>query len=120
LKISRKPRNYWNNYDNCYNEAKKYNTISEYQKGSSSAYHAAVKGGWLKEYTWLKASRKPRNYWDNYDNCYNEAKKYNTISEYQKGSSASYRIALKNGWIKDFVWFKNKKNNGQLDLFDSI
>ena len=114
LKLTRKPRNYWN-YEQCYNEAQKYTTVFEFQKRSSSAYHASVKEGWLKGFSWLKLSRKPRNYW-NYEHCYEEAKKYKSIREYQKRSSGSYRIALKNGWIKEFTWFK--KDKGQLSLFD--
>lgn len=116
LKLTRKPRNYWD-HTHCYSEAKKYTKVLDFQKGSSSAYHAAVKGGWLKEYTWLKISRKPRNYW-NYEHCYSEAQKYTSIRAYQRGSSGSYNVAHKNGWVKDYTWFK--KNNGQLDLFDSI
>lgn len=113
LKLTRKPRNYWD-YVRCSQEAHKYTTILEFQKKSSSAYHAAVKGGFLKEFTWLKLSRKPRGYW-NYEHCYEEARKYKSISEYQRGSSASYRTAHKNGWIKDYKWFK--KDYGQLELF---
>lgn len=114
LKLTRKPRNYWD-YEHCYSEAQKYTNVIEFQKDSSSAYNASVKGGWLKDFSWLKLSRKPRNYW-NYEHCYEEAKKYKSIREYQKRSSGSYRIAHKNGWIKEYIWFK--KTNGQLDLFD--
>lgn len=114
LELTRKPRNYWN-YENCYSEAKKYKSILDYQKGSSGSYHAAVKKGWLKDYTWLKLSRKPKNYWD-YDNCFSEAKKYKSIIAYQKGSSGSYNAARKNGWLKDYTWFK--KDINQLELFD--
>lgn len=114
LKLSRKQRNYWN-YEHCYSEAQKYTSVLEFQKRSSGAYHAAVKGGWLKEYSWLKISRKPRNYW-NYEHCYEEAKKYSNISEYQKSSSGSYHAAAKGGWIKDYTWIQ--KQNGQLSLFE--
>ena len=114
LKLTRKQRNYWD-YEHCYSEAQKYTSVLEFQKSSSGAYHAAVKGGWLKEYSWLKISRKPRNYW-NYEHCYEEAKKYNSIRKYQRGSSGSYRVALKNGWLKDYTWFQ--KRDGQLSLFE--
>lgn len=114
LKLTRKPRNYWN-YDNCYSEAKKYNSVLKYQNGSRSSYDSALRNGWLKSFTWLQLSRKPRNYW-NYENCYTEAMKYKNILEYQKGSSGSYNAARKNGWLKDFHWFK--KDTNQLKLFD--
>lgn len=113
LKLTRKPRNYWD-HDRCFEEAKNYSSVYAFQKGNSSAYHAAKKGGWLNKYTWFKPSRKPRGYWD-YEHCYSEAKKYKSIREYQKGSSGSYRVAHKNGWVKDYTWFKKDVN--QLELF---
>ena len=116
LKLTRKPRNYWD-YGHCYSEAQKYVSVLEFQKGSSSAYHSSVKNGWLNEYTWLKISRKPRYYW-NYEHCYEEAKKYTSITEFQKGSSGAYHAAIKGDWLKDYTWFQ--KQNGQLDLFDSM
>lgn len=113
LKLTRKPKNYWN-HDHCNEEAQKYTSVYAFQKGSSSAYHASVKGGWLKEFTWLKLSRKPRGYW-NYEHCYSEAQKYKSIRAFQKGSSGSYRVAHKNGWIKEYTWFRKDVN--QLELF---
>ena len=59
----------------------------------------------------------PAGYWT-YDHCAEESKKYRTLAEWRKKSQTSYNKARDSGWIKEFVWFK--KNQGQLDLFDSI
>ena len=42
------------NYETCIEESKKYKSRTEFQKGSNGAYLAALKNGWLDEYTWLK------------------------------------------------------------------
>lgn len=41
-----KPNGYWN-YEKCYQEALKYKSRNEFQKGCGSAYHAALKNKWL-------------------------------------------------------------------------
>ena len=45
-----KPNGYWNNYEHCYEEAKKYKTKKQFQMGNSSAYTSAWKHGWLDEF----------------------------------------------------------------------
>ena len=100
-----KPDGFWN-YETCYQEAKKYTTRSEFSKGSSGAYNVARKNDWLKEYEWLISLCKPNGFW-NYDNCKEEAKKYKTRNEFQKGSSGAYNVARKNKWLDDFY----PKNN---------
>lgn len=40
--------------------------------------------------------------------CYEEALKWETKSDFQyKGSGAAYRVARKNGWLKNYTWFKS-------------
>ena len=98
--------------ETCYNEAKKYKTRNEFQKGSSSAYKKAWERGWLKEYTWLHYRQtKPAGYWDNYDNCFYEAKKYKNRRRFQRGSMAAYMKARKHGWLDDYTWFDEKQKH---------
>jgi hypothetical protein len=42
-----KPNGWWNNYDNCKEESKKYGNRSEFSKKSPSAYHSSRKNKWL-------------------------------------------------------------------------
>jgi hypothetical protein len=60
----------------------------------------------LKDYTWLEQDRKRRGYWNSYENCYNEALKYSTRSEFKSNCGPAYYSSMKNGWINDFTWIK--------------
>ena len=106
---TRKPNGYWTK-ERCFEAAKECKTRSEFQKTHKSAYSYANKNGWLKDYTWFEEKCKPNGYWKDYDNCYNEAKKYNTRSEFEKGCGAAYNSARINGWIDDYVWLERKIN----------
>jgi len=101
----------WNK-ETCYNEAKKYDTLKEFAEKSSGSYSAALKNGWLIEYSWLNRKQKPNGYWG-YDRCFNEAIKYSSRREFKEGCDSAYRSAIKNGWIDEYTWFTkpNKKWN---------
>ena len=103
--VGKNPDGYWLNYDNCYNEAKKYNSREEFHKKNGTAYNRALKFGWLDDYTWFESRYYPRGYWNNYDRCYEAAKGFKLVKEFAKQYGTAYHYSLKNGWIKDFVWF---------------
>lgn len=92
----------WNK-ETCYKEAQKYKTRTEFQKGSAGAYIKALRMGWIEEYDWMPSrQQKPMGYWNNYEHCYEEAKKYPNRKGFQKGCQSAYNRALKNGWLDDF------------------
>ena len=94
----------------CYEEAKKYKTRGEFQNNCRGGYRKAWKMGWLDEYTWLKSRQsKPVGYWNNYEHCYEEAKKYKNRKQFQVGCVSGYNNALKNGWLDDYIWFSEKQ-----------
>lgn len=96
----------------CYDEAKKYVTRGEFQRGSRGAYVKALEKGWINEFTWLSSRQtKPAGYWDNYEHCYEEAKKYKNRRKFQKGCMGAYTKALKIGWLDDYTWFDEKKKD---------
>ena len=98
--------------ESCYEEAKKYKTRGDFQKGAVGAYVRALENSWIDEYTWLGTRQtRPFGYWNNYDHCYEEAKKYKTRSSFQKNCHGGYSNALKNGWLDDYIWFKEKPRN---------
>ena len=97
-------RGKWNK-KSCYNEALKFSSMDEFYTNSAAAYRVANDKGWIEEYTWLRRKYTRRNYWQNYDNCFNEAKKYDTISEFNKNAPGAYNSATDNGWIDDYTWF---------------
>lgn len=100
--MSRKPRGYWDNYDNCHDEAQKYESKVSFQKGNNSAYNAARKNGWIDEF-FGENTTKPRGYWDIKENCYDEAKKYKSRGEFSQKNNSAYIRALNNGWLDE--WF---------------
>ena len=117
LEVHSKPHGYWT-YDRCHEEAKKYKTKRDFEKGSPGAYDAVITHKWMADFNYLYVNgRKPNGYWNNYENCYNEAMKYSSVSHFNKGSVGAYNGAKKHGWLKDYTWFN--KNNGQLDLFEN-
>lgn len=91
----------------CYKEAKKYSTLKDFRKKSSTAYNVSLKNGWNKEYTWL-TTKTPSGYW-NYDHCFEEAKKYKTRRQFWVGNNSAYDSALKHGWLDDYTWFDPPK-----------
>ncbi len=98
--------------ETCYQEAIKYKTRGEFQKGNNSAYNKALRNGWIDEYTWLKSRKsKPAGYWNNYENCFNEAKKFKKRNSFQKNCPSGYSNALKNGWLDDYIWFAEKQKH---------
>ncbi len=92
------------NYKSCYKEALKYKTLKEFRKKSPSAYNVVCKNGWQDDYVWLKTIPHKAGYWS-YEKCYEEAKKYKTRTQFQKGSGSAYDKALKENWLDDYVWF---------------
>lgn len=98
-------RNKWTKQA-CYNEALKYKTKTEFYTNSGAAYDCARRHGWLKGYTWFIEKQKPNGFWKDYDNCYNAARECNSMTEFVESYSAAYVNAKKNGWLKDYNWFR--------------
>lgn len=90
-------------YQFCYEEAKKYNTITDFERGNKGACRAARANGWIKDYTWFTLLKHEK--W-NKETCYEEAKKYKTLDDFRLTSC--YAVACKNKWIDDYVWLKRK------------
>ena len=100
-----KPAGYWDNYEHCYEEAKKYKNRRAFMRGCSGAYTKALKKGWLDDYSWFKEMKKPNGYW-NRETCYEEAKKYSSKKEFKQHVNGAYQFAYKEGWLDDYTWFK--------------
>ena len=90
----------------CYKEARKYNSAHEFEEANGSAYDAARRNGWIKDYTWFIKLWEPK--W-NQETCYQEAKKYKTRTGFQKGNASAYSKALKEGWIDDYYWLHSRQ-----------
>jgi len=97
----RKPNKYWT-YERCLQEAKNKKTKIEFRK-SFRAYSSALQNNWLNEIylkmNWSK-KHKSNHYYDNYDNCIEEAKKYKTSTNFIKKSSSAYKHVIKNNFTE--------------------
>ena len=96
--------------ETCYEEAKKYTTLDDFISKANSCYATACKNKWIDDYIWLERKRTRRCYWQDYDNCYNEALKYKTRTELKRNSSGCYNACRENGWIDDFDWLLTNPN----------
>jgi len=99
------PAGYWDNYEHCYEEAKKYRNRRSFQKSCNGAYNKAFKNGWLDDYTWFEEMKKPNGFW-NHDTCYKEAKKYKSKKEFRENANGAYQFAYNKGWLNDYIWLK--------------
>lgn len=98
LQEGKHPNGYWTK-ERVFEEGLKYSTRSEFKKGCSSAYHVAVKKEWITEMDWFDEIIKPHGYWHDKEHIFNEASKYRSRSEFEKGCSRAYDYARINGWL---------------------
>lgn len=109
-KIQNVPNKHWNSKNNIIDEAKKYKTRGEFRNKSCGAYRAAIKYGYMDEFTWLsKKKNVPNGFWQNKENVINEAKKYKTRSEFQKNSAGAYQSASLHNWLDKMDWLEKSK-----------
>ena len=95
--------------NSCFEEAKKYTTLSDFYTNSASTYKNAKENGWIDNYTWLERNYVKRGFWQIHDNCLEEAKKYKTRKQFQIGNSSAYTSAIKHGWLDEFFPKTKKK-----------
>ena len=97
---SRLPAGYWT-IDRCTKEALKYNSRREFKQKSKKAWDITLKRGWLDIVCpHLPAIYKKKNYWTK-DKCIEEALKYKSRIDFEKGSLSACLAARRNGWIDE-------------------
>jgi hypothetical protein len=112
-----KPNGYWN-LDRCKENALKFTTRSEWEKGEVSAYSIARKNKWLDECCGhMEEIQKPNGYW-NLDKCKESALKFTTRTEWMKGEGSAYNVARKNKWLDECCGHMEeiRKPNGYWNL----
>lgn len=103
-----KPRGYWDDYDNCYNEAKKYTSRAEFKKKSPGACKSARKHKWLNDYTWLKRPKPANIKWDDIALVMQEGSKYYNKKEFHLKMPGAYKAALR-FHILDLINFQGEQ-----------
>jgi hypothetical protein len=96
-----KPQGYWTK-DRVLESAKKYKTQAEWNKAETSAVAVANKKGWIKEATAHMSPSRPNRmangYWTK-ERVMEDAKKFNSKTEWQKASKAAVSKAYRMGWM---------------------
>ena len=101
----------WDTKEKIINEAKKYASVTEFQKGSGGAFNAARRLNIINEFTWLKKVEKlPFGYWRDKKHCMEEAKKYSSKKEFQKNNQSAYWASLKYGYLDEMTWLSKRKS----------
>ena len=100
--LGKHPKGYWKNRENMMNEARKYSTKEEFQKGNLTAFLAAHKYGYIDEMEWMVKQKQHKNGYWTYKHIEEEAIKYKTKTDFFKGNQVAYKKALKMGIINDF------------------
>ena len=91
---------YWTK-ERCYEEALKYSHRKEFQRGSGSAYSAAIRHGWLDDICeHMKLTTMPRGYWTK-QRCFEEARKYDSQKEFQEKAGGAFTALKRNGCLKE-------------------
>lgn len=88
-------------FDECKNEALNYKTLKEFRLKRGGAYRIARQNNWLNEVCshMAKNEYKKQIIWT-FENCYNDALKYNTRIEFCRKSRA-YGACRRNGWLNE-------------------
>ena len=106
----KRPKNYWS-YERCLQEAENKKTKKEFRK-SFSAYSISLQNNWIDDIyskmNWTK-KQKSNHFYNNYDNCLNEAKKYKISTDFIKKSSSAYKHVVDNNFIEKLYTEMNWK-----------
>lgn len=95
----RKPNGYWNNFERCLEDAKKYETVKDWTNNSISAVMNSKKNGWFYECTEHIKRKTPLTK----ERCIEISKNYNSIAEWHKNNPSSYDKARKNEWLDECI-----------------
>ena len=91
--------------EKCQEVASRYSEMKEFRTECKSAYMAALKHHWLKDYTWLSYSCPKR--WTQ-EKCYEVASRYSEMKAFRTECESAYNAAIRHNWLKDFTWLSYK------------
>lgn len=98
-------------YNNCKEEALKFNYRNDFKKNSGSAYRISLKNKWLNEICEHMSNKYVT--WS-FEKCREAALNYNTKSDFRKNVGSAYSIAYNNKWLNDIcqhMIIKKKPNS---------
>lgn len=94
-----------------FEEARKYQSRSEFATKCAGAYTVATKRGWIEQMYWMKEKwSHPTPKWTK-DALFEESKKYSTRREFEEKASGAYSKAQQLGWLDDMPWLELKRKS---------
>lgn len=128
LGIDKKPTGWWDMYENCLEEAKKYNSFKEFHTKNHPAYHGlnlmkkveelCQELGWEKSF--------PKGHWKNYENIKEAALKCSSIKDFKSKYPGAYtglqRLKSEQQLFNEMNWENsaaNIKAKGYWKRFDN-
>lgn len=88
-------------FEECKEEALKFNNKTSFKVQSGSIYSYAYKLDWLNDIcSHMPDKKKINGYWTK-EMCLKEANKYQTRTEFSEKSPSGYSMAKRNGWLED-------------------
>lgn len=70
---NKKPSGYWDNFENCKNECKKYQYLKYLKINSPGCYYSLIRNKWKDEF--YPNRTKIKSKWECKENCIEKAKK---------------------------------------------
>lgn len=110
---NRKLRGYWSK-ERVFYEGRKYKTKHAFEEGCPSGYSKALKEKWIQEMDWFELPCKPNGYWNDKERVFEEARKYNIISDFKKNTPGAYQSAKKHGWLNEMGWFDDGRKKPRI------
>lgn len=116
----RLPNGHWTK-ERCIEEARKYKTVSNWEKNSSGSRSSAQDNGWMEECcSHMVYDKKPSGYWTK-ELCLEEARKYKHRKAWRLNSKGSWSAARRFKIFKECTshmeviktWKRVKKKDGK-------
>ena len=94
-----------------FEEARKYQSRSEFDAKCAGAYTVATKRGWIEQMSWMKEKwSHPTPKWTK-ETVFEESKKYSTRREFEENASSAYSKALQHSWLDEMTWLVLKRKS---------
>lgn len=94
-------------YKVCYEEALKYKTRQDFNKGCQGAYIASCRNKWLDNFYWFEPS-KTKLKWAK-ESFLEFAKKFEYVEDLKHANESIYWKSKQKGWFELCVWLKRRK-----------
>ena len=99
MESKRKPKGYWDNFENCKREIELYSSIKEFREANSGARGRIKKNGWEFLYDHYEHRTLP-NTWTK-QKCADIAKDCNNVRDFRNISEVAYRKTIGNDWFDE-------------------